>query len=179
MLFDIASDYNKGIAEIFRDRFAAAGGTIVAFESYTTGDRDFSSQLTNIRQANPDVLFLPNYYSEVPLQVQQARRLGYTGHIVGSDSWGNEEIIALGGSVMEGLFFSTHYAPDIATPVARQFIEAYQARYGSRAGRRGRVDVRLVRAAVPGDPRSRTTRPGSDSGSVGLHYATLKASPAR
>lgn len=131
VLFDIASDYNKGIAEIFRDRFAAAGGTIVAFESYTTGDRDFSSQLTRIRQANPDVLFLPNYYSEVPLQVQQARRLGYTGHIVGSDSWGNEEIIALGGSVMEGLFFSTHYAPDIATPVARQFIEAYSARYGS------------------------------------------------
>lgn len=131
VLFDIASDYNKGIAEIFRDRFAAAGGTIVAFESYTTGDRDFSSQLTRIRQANPDVLFLPNYYSEVPLQVQQARRLGYTGHIVGSDSWGNEEIIALGGSVMEGLFFSTHYAPDIATPVARQFIEAYAARYGS------------------------------------------------
>lgn len=131
VLFDIASDYNKGIAEIFRDRFASAGGTIVAFESYTTGDRDFSSQLTRIRQANPDVLFLPNYYSEVPLQVQQARRLGYTGHIVGSDSWGNEEIIALGGSVMEGLFFSTHYAPDIATPVARQFIEAYAARYGS------------------------------------------------
>lgn len=131
VLFDIASDYNKGIAEIFRDRFTAAGGRIVAFESYTTGDRDFSSQLTNIRVQNPDVLFLPNYYSEVPLQVQQARRLGYTGHIVGSDSWGNEEIIALGGALMEGLFFSTHYAPDIATPVARQFIEAYQARYGS------------------------------------------------
>src|SRR5690625_4594097 len=131
VLFDIASDYNKGIAEIFRDRFTAAGGRIVAFETYTTGDRDFSSQLTNIRVQNPDVLFLPNYYSEVPLQVQQARRLGFTGHIVGSDSWGNEEIIALGGALMEGLFFSTHYAPDIATPVARQFIEAYQARYGS------------------------------------------------
>lgn len=131
VLFDIASDYNKGIAEIFRDRFTAAGGRVVAFESYTTGDRDFSSQLTNIRQANPDVLFLPNYYSEVPLQVQQARRLGYTGHIVGSDSWGNEEIIALGGDLMEGLFFSTHYAPDIATTAAQNFIRAYQARYGS------------------------------------------------
>lgn len=131
VLFDIASDYNKGIAEIFRDQFTAMGGQIVAFESYTTGDRDFSSQLTRIRQANPDVLFLPNYYSEVPLQVQQARRLGYTGHIVGSDSWGNEEIIALGGNVMEGLFFSTHYAPDIATPRAQQFIQAYAARYGS------------------------------------------------
>lgn len=131
VLFDIASDYNKGIAEIFRERFEAAGGRVVAFESYTTGDRDFSSQLTNIRAHNPDVLFLPNYYSEVPLQVQQARRLGYTGHIVGSDSWGYEEIIALGGQFMEGLFFSAHYAPDIATPAAQRFIQAYQARYGS------------------------------------------------
>lgn len=131
VLFDIASDYNKGIAEIFRDRFTAAGGEIVAFETYTTGDRDFSSQLTKIRQANPDVLFLPNYYSEVPLQVQQARRLGITADIVGSDSWGNEEIITLGGAAMEGLFFSTHYAPDIVTPVAQEFIEAYRSRFGS------------------------------------------------
>ncbi|MFO7265494.1 MAG: ABC transporter substrate-binding protein [Limnochordales bacterium] len=131
VLFDIASDYNKGIAEIFRDRFTQLGGRIVAFESYTTGDRDFSSQLTRIRAANPDVLFLPNYYSEVPLQVQQARRLGYTGHILGSDSWAYEELLTLGGNLMEGLFFSAHYAPDIATPRAQQFIQAYQARYGS------------------------------------------------
>lgn len=131
VLFDIASEYNKGIAEIFRESFQALGGRVVAWETYTTGDRDFSSQLTNIRAANPDVLFLPNYYSEVPLQVQQAQRLGISAHIIGSDSWGSAELLALGGAAMEGLFFTTHYAPDIATPVARRFIEAYTARYGS------------------------------------------------
>lgn len=132
VLFDVASDYNKGIAEIFRDRFEAAGGDIVSYETYTSGDKDFTSQLTKIRQQRPDVLFLPNYYSEVPLQVQQARRLGYTGHIVGSDSWGDEEIMTLGGSMMDGLFFSTHYSSDIATPTAQEFIATYEERFGGK-----------------------------------------------
>ncbi|MGB9859989.1 MAG: ABC transporter substrate-binding protein, partial [Moorellaceae bacterium] len=131
VLFDVASEYNKGIAEIFKKSFESEGGQVVAFETYTTGDKDFSSQLTKIKEANPEVLFLPNYYSEVPLQVEQARKLGYKGQIIGSDSWGSPEIIKLGGQNMEGLFFSTHYAPDIATPTAQKFIKAYQEKYQS------------------------------------------------
>ncbi len=130
VLYDVASEYNKGIAEFFKKFFEAAGGRVVAFESYTKGDMDFSSQLTKIKGANPQVLFLPNYYNEVPLQVQQARRLGLTCPIIGSDSWGSEELLKLGGPDLEGTFFSTHYAPDIATEKARKFIRDYQERYG-------------------------------------------------
>jgi len=132
VLFDIASEYNKGIAEVFRRSFEALGGRVVAWETYTTGDRDFSSQLTNIRAANPDVLFLPNYYSEVPLQVQQAQRLGIKATFIGSDSWGFAELLTLGGSALEGSYYTTHYAADIATPKAQAFIAAYEARYGSK-----------------------------------------------
>ncbi|MEW6231215.1 MAG: ABC transporter substrate-binding protein [Chloroflexota bacterium] len=131
VLYDVASEYNKGIAEVFKKTFEEAGGQVVSFETYTTGDKDFSSQLTKIKNAGPDVLFLPNYYSEVPLQVQQAHKLGITIPVLGSDSWGSEELIKLGGKDMEGLFFSTHYAPDIATPVAKKFIDTYKAKYGS------------------------------------------------
>ncbi|MEW5934431.1 MAG: ABC transporter substrate-binding protein [Bacillota bacterium] len=129
VLYDIASEYNKGIAEVFRRTFEAEGGTIVAYESYTTGDKDFSSQLTKIKAAEPEVLFLPNYYQEIPLQIQQAKKLGYTGKFLGSDSWGFADLLKLGGQDVEGCFFSTHYAPDIATPEARKFIEAYKAKY--------------------------------------------------
>ena len=66
VLDDVASEYNKGIAEFFKQFFEAAGGKVVAFESYTKDDKDFSSQLTIIKAANPGVLFLPNYYNEVP-----------------------------------------------------------------------------------------------------------------
>lgn len=132
VLYDIASDYPKGLAENFRDAAEAAGMEIVGFESFTTGDTDFSSQLTNIIQGSPDVIFTPQYYNEVPLIVQQARELGYDGPVVGSDSWGTPDLLDLCGAACEGLFFSTHYAPDIATEVAQTFISQYEELYGAK-----------------------------------------------
>lgn len=130
VLYDVASDYNKGIAEYFKQTYEENGGTVVTFETYTTGDKDFSAQLTKIKDAAPEVIFLPNYYSEVPLQIQQAHRLGITVPFLGSDSWGSADLIKLCGTDCEGYYFSTHYAPDVATPVATKFIEAYKAAYG-------------------------------------------------
>ncbi|MGQ9709040.1 MAG: ABC transporter substrate-binding protein [Anaerolineae bacterium] len=130
VLYDVASEYNKGIAEVYKKTMEEAGTQVVAFETYTTGDKDFSAQLTKIIESGADSLFLPNYYTEVPLQVQQAHKLGFTGVIFGSDSWGAIELIDLCGADCEGYFFTTHYAPDIATPKAQAFIQAYQNKYG-------------------------------------------------
>lgn len=132
VLYDVASDYPKGLAENFRDAAEATGIEIVGFESFTLGDTDFSSQLTSIIAQEPDVLFTPQYYNEVPLIVQQARELGFEGPIVGSDSWGTPDLIDLCGEACEGLFFSTHYAPDIATEVGQTFISAYEEEYGAK-----------------------------------------------
>jgi branched-chain amino acid transport system substrate-binding protein len=131
VLYDVASEYNKGIAEVYKKTLEENGLQVVAFETYTTGDKDFSSQLTKIQQTGADSLFLPNYYSEVPLQVQQARKLGFTGDVFGSDSWGSSELTTLCGAECDGLYFTTHYAADIATPKAQSFIKAYEAAYGS------------------------------------------------
>ncbi|MGA2613804.1 MAG: ABC transporter substrate-binding protein [Spirochaetia bacterium] len=131
VLYDVASEYNKGIAEFFKQTFEQIGGQVVAFETYTTGDKDFSAQLTKIKETNPDVIFLPNYYSEVPLQIQQAHRLGITTPFLGSDSWGSADLLKLGGQDLEGYYFSTHYAADAATPIATKFIAAYKAKYSS------------------------------------------------
>lgn len=129
VLYDVASDYNKGIAEVFRDEFAKAGGKIVGYETYNTKDTDFSAQLTKIKGANPDILFLPNYFNEVPLQIQQARKLGLTCKVIGSDSWDNPELIKLGGKDMDGTYFTNHYSPDVDRPAAKKFIAAYQKRF--------------------------------------------------
>jgi len=131
VLYDVASDYNKGIAEYFKATFEQNGGQVVAFETYTTNDKDFSGQLTKIKKADPDVIFLPNYYSEVPLQIQQAKRLGIRVPFLGSDSWGSAELLKLCGKECEGYYFSTHYAADAATPVATKFIQTYQAAYNA------------------------------------------------
>jgi branched-chain amino acid transport system substrate-binding protein len=131
VLYDVASEYNKGIAEIFKETFEKNGGSVVAFETYTTNDKDFSGQMTKIKKAAPDMIFLPNYYSEVPLQIQQAKRLGIDIPFVGSDSWGSQELLKLCGNDCEGYYFSTHYAADAATPAAKKFIEGFTATYGS------------------------------------------------
>jgi len=131
VLYDVASEYNKGIAEIFKEVYEQNGGKVVAFETYTTNDKDFSSQLTKIKKAAPQIIFLPNYYSEVPLQIQQAKRLGINVPFIGSDSWGSEELLKLCGKDCNDYYFSTHYAADAATPSTKKFIESYKAKYGS------------------------------------------------
>ena len=130
VLYDVASEYNKGIAEFFKKTFEEIGGVIVAFETYTTNDKDFSAQLTKIKNTAPDIIFLPNYYSEVPLQVQQAHRLGINVPFLGSDSWGSPELLTLCGGDCEGFYFSTHYSAESATPEAKKFIESYKKMYG-------------------------------------------------
>lgn len=132
VLYDVASEYNKGIAEVFKTAFTKGGGEVVAFETYTTGDKDFSAQLTKIKNANPDLVFLPNYYTEVPLQVQQAHRLGLDKvAFIGGDSWGSPELLQNAGGLFDGYYFSTHYAADVPTPAVQEFVAAYQAAYGN------------------------------------------------
>ena len=128
VLYDVASSYNKGIAEIYRQVFEAAGGKVVAFESYTTGEVDFTKQLEKIKNSGAQVLFLPNYENEVPLQAEQARQIGLDIPIIGSDAWGT--IAPENRAALEGAYFSTHYAPDIADEPARTFIENYTKLYG-------------------------------------------------
>jgi branched-chain amino acid transport system substrate-binding protein len=130
VLYDVASEAPNGQATLFKEAFVKNGGEVVAFETYTTGDRDFSAQLTKIRAANPDVFFIPAYYNDVTLITQQARRLGLTVPFVGSDTWSTPEIVKLGGADVEGAYFCNHYSTQIATPAARKFVADYEARYG-------------------------------------------------
>jgi branched-chain amino acid transport system substrate-binding protein len=130
VLFDVASEAPNGQATLFKETFEKLGGVITAFETYTTGDRDFSAQLTKIRASNPDVVFLPAYYTDVPLIAQQARQLGLTTRFVGSDAWSSPEIVKLGGAALEGSYFCNHYSTQIATPAAKKFMADYRAKYG-------------------------------------------------
>ena len=131
VLYDVASEAPKSQADLFRLTFEELGGKTVAFETYTTGDRDFSAQLTKIKSANPDVIFLPAYYNDVGLIAQQAHRAGIKQPLVGSDAWSSPELIKLSNGTVEGDYFANHYASDIATPTAKKFIDAYAKQYGT------------------------------------------------
>ncbi len=132
VLYDVASDYPKGLAEFFKQAWEKINGpgSVVAYESFTTKDADFSSQLTKILQSGAEVLFTPQYYNEVALIVQQAHELGWDKPIVGSDSWGSAETVELCGEECYGLFFSTHYAAAGATGATKAFIDRYNKEHG-------------------------------------------------
>jgi branched-chain amino acid transport system substrate-binding protein len=132
VLFDVASDYPKGLAEVFKKAWEDANGpgSVVAYESFTTKDTDFSSQLTKIINSGAEFLFTPQYYNEVALIVKQAHELGWHKPIVGSDSWGSAETVKLCGKDCYGLFFSTHYAAAGAKGATKAFIDRYKAKYG-------------------------------------------------
>ncbi len=132
VLYDIASDYPKGLAEFFKEAFEKihGKGSVAAFETFTTKDRDFSAQLTKIVASKADILFTPQYYDEVPLIVKQAHEMGWKKPILGSDSWDSAELMTLCGKDCIGSFFSTHYAAPGAKGATKQFIEQYKAKYG-------------------------------------------------
>jgi len=134
VLYDIASDYPKGLAEFFKQGCEEQGLEVVAFESFTTKDRDFSAQLTKIKESGAEILFTPQYYDEVPLIVKQAHELGWDKPIVGSDSWGSPELMKLCGDDCVGSFFSTHWAVAGAKGAAKEFIDRFQAKYGYAPG---------------------------------------------
>jgi branched-chain amino acid transport system substrate-binding protein len=132
VLYDVASDYPKGLAEFFKKAWEElnGAGSVVAYESFTTKDTDFSSQLTKIINSGAQFLFTPQYYNEVALIVQQAHQLGWNKPIVGSDSWGSAETVKLCGKDCYGSFFSTHYAAAGAKGATKEFIDRYQKEYG-------------------------------------------------
>ena len=132
VLYDIASDYPKGLADYFKKAWEKlhGPGSVVAFESFTTGDKDFSAQLTAIIKSGAQFLFTPQYYNEVALITKQAHQLGWHKVITGSDSWGSAELVKLAGKDVYGDFFTTHYAAAGAKGATKVFIDRYKAKYG-------------------------------------------------
>lgn len=132
VLYALANDYSKNLAEIFQADFnkKKGAGAVVAFESYGDKDQDFSAQLTKIIAAKPDCIFLPNNYNEVALIVKQAHDLGWKGPFMGADAWGNSELMPLCGDDCKGHYFTTHYAAAGAKGATKEFIDKYNKRYG-------------------------------------------------
>ena len=133
VIFDNANDYTKGLAEAFRESFVSIGGEVVAYESFTEEATtvDFSAQLTNIKSANPDVIFLDAYYSAAALMAKQARALGITVPFVGADGWDSAEFTKLGGEAVEGGYFCNHYSPADPRPIVQNFVKKYTEVYGA------------------------------------------------
>ncbi len=130
VLTDNKSAYSIGLAKVFTEEFQKMGGKIAADESYSKGDTDFRAQLTALKQAKPEAVFVPGYYTDVGLIARQARELGLQVPLLGGDGWESDKLFELGGSALNGSYFSSHYALDNPDPLLKEFAERYQKLYG-------------------------------------------------
>jgi branched-chain amino acid transport system substrate-binding protein len=129
---DVKQDYSVGLADFFKKAFEGKGGKILADTSYQSGDTDFRAQLTEVKGLKPDVIFLPGYYGDVALIVQQARKLGIKQPILGGDGWESEDLLKVAGKdALQNTYYSNHYAPDTKDPAAQSFIKSFKDKYGT------------------------------------------------
>ena len=130
ILKDVKNDYSIGLADAFQKSFTALGGKIVVEQSYSQGDTDFSAQVTAIRGTGAEAIFVPGYYSEVGSIARTADRLGLKVPLLGGDGWDSPDLFKIGGDAINGSYFSDHFAPDLATEQAKQFVAKFTAKYG-------------------------------------------------
>ncbi|BAS27758.1 ABC transporter substrate-binding protein [Limnochorda pilosa] len=130
VISDIAQDYTVALGKYFTQQFEKLGGKVVATTYVRTGDQDFTAQLTAVANANPDLLYVPNYYTEDALIARQARELGLTQPILSGDGADAPELLEIGGKAVEGLMHTAFWHEEAAvTDLGRQYIDAYRAKY--------------------------------------------------
>jgi len=131
VIYDVASDYNLGLAESFVEQAEANGQEVVAYEAGTANDVDFKAQLTNIAAKEPDVLFVAFYYTEAALITTQAAEMGLKVPFLGADGIvGIENTIDDVALLDNAIFFTSGYAPDATTDATLAFINDFTGKYG-------------------------------------------------
>ena len=131
ILSDVTSDYSKGLSQFFTEYYKSHGGQIVIERSYSGSgkDKDFRAQLTAIKSAQPDAIFVPGYYTEAGLIGKQARILGLKVPLLGGDGWDSPKLAEIAGNSLDGCYFSTHFSPADVAPKVQDFVKKYDAKY--------------------------------------------------
>ena len=122
--------YSNGLADFFKLKFEALGGKIVADESYKKGTKEFAAQITNIKAAEPDIIFGPCYYNDVALIAQQVRGQGIDAPMLGGDGWESASLIPNSKGALEGSYFGNHYSQEDKSEKVQNFVKGYKAKYG-------------------------------------------------
>jgi branched-chain amino acid transport system substrate-binding protein len=131
LISDVSAPYSMGLAQYFRDSYTKRGGEIVVEQKYSGDDKDFNAQLTAIKTANPEAIFVPGYYQAAGLIIRQARQLGITIPLFGGDGWEAPELIQIAKEAAEGTYYSTHFSPEVNTPEVQKFVSAYKAKFSN------------------------------------------------
>lgn len=132
VLMDMTNDYAVGLSNFFTRSFKNLGGEVVANLKYSSGDQDFTAQLTDLISKNPDIVFMPAYFAEGAIIMKQARELGAKFRLMGADAMDNPDTVKIGGNAVEGFLHTTFpYDPTMKdmSEEAKRFTEAWKKAY--------------------------------------------------
>ena len=126
------NDYSQGLANGMAETFTALGGQIVASETCMVGDKDFRTQLTQIKAADPEAIYIPNYTVEDAQILEQAAQLGITAPFLSSDGFSDPEIYNLAPDFTDGVVYVGPAQAESST-ILSDFQAAYAAAYNGDA----------------------------------------------
>ena len=129
IISSVSNAYSVGLAKFFTETFTKGGGTVALEQKYSEGDKDFRAQLTAVKAAGVEAIFVPGYYTESALIVRQARDLGITVPFIGGDGWEDEQLLKIAGDALNGCYYSTHFSPENTDPAVGKFVGKYKARW--------------------------------------------------
>jgi len=130
IITDQASAYSINLSKIFKDEFEKLGGKVLREVHYKKTDSDYNAQINQALQAEPDVLVLTGYYTNVGNIIQTARKAGFHGPCVGGDGWDSDTLYQIGGKALDNTYFTNHYSPEDPSPRIRDFIAKYKSKHG-------------------------------------------------
>jgi branched-chain amino acid transport system substrate-binding protein len=136
---DDKQTYGAGLAGIFKGKFAALGGQIAGTDHVNTGDTDYSTLVTKIKQSHADLLYYGGQYDESELITKQLKAAGVHIPLMGGDGMYSETYIKTAGTAAEGDLATSVGVPVDTLATAKDFISTYKSKgypgdYGTYGG---------------------------------------------
>ena len=132
IIYDSSDAYSSGIHDKFKEEAATKGLEIVADEAFTADNKtDFSVQVQKAKSSGAELVFLPIYYSEANLIIQEMNKQGCTASVFGCD--GLDGLLTIEGadtSLFEGVMLLTPFAADAQDEKTQNFVSKYEEKYG-------------------------------------------------
>lgn len=122
--------YSSGIYKKFKAEADKLGLAVVAEQTFTNGNADFSTQVSKCKEAGADVVFLPIYYQPASQILAEAKKQEYDVKFFGCD--GMDGILSMEGfdtSLAEGLYMLTPFSTDAKDEKTQNFVKNYQEAY--------------------------------------------------
>jgi branched-chain amino acid transport system substrate-binding protein len=157
-----ASDvlYSSGLTNEFKKEVKKLGGEIVLEKSFLQTETNFTTYLTEIQAAKPDIIYAPVYYNHMVPIARQAKAAGIKGDMfLGGDGWDAESLLTDAGDEMEGAYFTNHYAPDMDSPNSKTFVAKYKERFKRDPSSLGAMGYDAAKVLADAIKRAKTDTP--------------------